>query len=453
MARARTEIFYGWRIVAVCFVTLFVSVGFSFYSFGPFFKSLASEFGSGRLGIGMAIATFGIVNALVGPVLGAALDTRSIRRLMTFGVFFLAIGFGTLSQVNSLFQLYLVLGSLVAVGAAMIGGLTASTLVANWFVARRGMALGIATMGVSLSGVLMAPAATWLIEELGWRNTFVLYGALTLVIVLPTVRLFVVDRPEDRGLAPDGEGLSTPAVQPTPAAAAETPTGTEPVALVPAVTGLPLRRPALSWTEPLRDRNFWVIGLFVSLGFCCSGALLTHIVPLATDLGFSPTAASLVISSIAGLGLFGKVLFGWISDRVDKRAAAWLAIALQICGVSFILRVESYPELLAGGSIFGLGMGGMLPIWGTLIGACFGRRSFGRVMGLMGPFMLPIQSVGVPLAGLIFDRFGSYRPAFLLFIGLYILAMAAIALLRLPQNEPGTAVTAPTYNRNGGREP
>lgn len=406
------SIFYGWRIVGVTFLTLFVSIGFGFYSFGPFFKALANEFGGSRLGVGVGLSLFFLTNGLLAPSIGKALARGNIKRLMTVGVILLSVGFAVVSFAQSLAQFYLILATLMAVGSALIGGLVASTLVANWFVRMRGMALGISTMGISLSGVVMAPLATNLIAALGWRTTFQIYAALTLLIILPAVRWIVVDQPEDIGLFPDGDSEPD---EPEPPTA------------------------VMTWRSALSNTNFWIIAAVVSLNMCANGAILTHIIPHATDLGHSAARSSLVLSLIAGFGVLGKILFGWISDNFDKRAAMWLSTGLQGIAVFLITLGSSFDLLLVTGAVFGLGMGGLVPLWGTLIGASFGRRLFGRVMGLMSPVMLPLQTLGVPLAGWIFDVRGSYQMAFYVFLVAYALAMVLLLFLRLPQVEPGTA--------------
>ncbi len=405
--------FYGWRIVAVTFLTLFVSVGFGFYSFGPFFKALADEFGGSRLGVGLGLSLFFLTNGLLAPSISKALTKGNIKRLMSIGVVLLASGFLVVSFVRSLPQFYLVLGSLMAVGSALIGGLVASTLVANWFVRQRGMALGIATMGISLSGVIMAPLATALIANLGWRSTFQIYSALTLLLVLPAVRLVVIDQPEDIGQYPDGDDEPDEPEQPTA---------------------------PMTWNSALRNVNFWIIALAVSLSMCANGAILTHIIPHVTDLGHSAARGAVILSLIASFGVLGKVLFGWISDNLDKRAAMWLSTGLQGAAVILMTTGSAFSLLLVAGAIFGLGMGGLVPLWGTLIGASFGRRLFGRVMGLMSPVMLPLQTLGVPLAGWIFDAQGSYLLAFQIFVAGYVLSMLLLVFLKLPTVEPGRAM-------------
>ncbi len=442
--RSASDAFHGWKIVFVAFLTLFVSVGFSFYSFGAFFVALTAEFGGGRTGVGIGLAVFAGTNGLVAPFLGRALDQGHARRVMTWGAWLLAAGLLLMATVRNLVQFYLVLGTFLALGAALIGGVTASTLVANWFVRKRAMALGIATMGISLSGVIMAPIATRLIDLIGWRGTFLAYGALTLLVVLPVVRRWVIDQPEDIGLHPDGAPTSLAGGWSASPAAGEGPAGPEPLAPArPAADERP-RRPRLEWTEPLRDRNFWVIALVVAMNFCCNSAILTHIIAHAGDLGFAPLEAAFSLSAIAATGVLGKVLFGWIGDRLSGRRALWLAIALQASGTAALLRADSYPALIGAAATFGLGMGGMMPLWGTLIGACFGRRSFGRVMGLMSPALLPIQVLGVPFAGNVHDRTGSYDLAFAVFLCLYATAMFILFLLRAPEEEPAAHPAAAT---------
>jgi MFS family permease len=420
--------FYGWRIVSVVFLTHFISVGLVFYSYGVFFKSLVTDFGGSRFGVATGLAVMNLAIAAVSPYLGRLVDRSSIRLIMCGGAFLMAIGFFAASRIEALWQFYLIMGTLLALGSVMLGALPGSTLVANWFSERRGIALGVAGMGISLSGLAMAPVATGLIASIGWRNTFVVFAAVTLVTVIPAVWWVIVNRPEEMGLVPDGGEVSSGAPEAT-----ELP---EPALEHSSVVASP-PSPAWSTREALREPNFWVIAVFVGLNFFANGAVLTHIIPHATDLGFEPLAAAWVLSTMAGFGVIGKLLFGWIVDRLPRRAALGLASGLQGIGVALVYSASEYPSLLLAGAVFGLGMGGIIPLWGATIGAGFGRHAFGRVMGLMTPVMVPIHIFGIPYAGWIYDRTGSYQIAFLTFLGAYALAMTATLFLRLPEVEPG----------------
>ena len=312
----------------------------------------------------------------------------------------------------------------------MLGGLPGSTLVANWFIRGRGMALGIATVGISMSGLIMAPVATQLIAGIGWQETFVIYALIVVVVILPAVWLVIVNRPEDMGLRPDGLAPGDPIVPED---------APEPVLPLAAGDQMTDHAAHLDWSAlgTLKDANFWMITLAIGLNFCANGAILTHIIPHATDLGYTPTRAAFVLSACAGMGVVGKILFGWITDRVDKRLALWLAVGLQASGVALIIGATDYSALLMAGGVFGLGMGGLVPIWGTLVGSAFGRHAFGRVMGLMSPCMLPVMSFGVPFAGYVFDRTGNYDVAFRTFLFIYAASAMMLVFLRLPEVEPG----------------
>jgi MFS family permease len=396
--------FYGWKIVGVAFINHFVAVGFLFYSYGVLFKALAADFGGSRLGVGLGLALMNCATGVFAPFLGRALDRISIRHVMCFGALLLSAGFLLASQIRYLWQLYVLLTTLLGMGAAMIGALPSSTLVANWFARHRGTALGIATVGISMSGLVMAPVSTWLIAAVGWRGTFVAYGALVLVLVVPAVWLVVVNSPEEMGLRPDGAGQSERNPRRVPQRIVPRPLGHK-------MAHHPVQPAGTTWAL-LRHHAFWAIALAVALNFCANGAILTHIIPHVTDLGFSSTEAAYVLSIMAGFGVLGKVLFGWLSDRMNKRTALWLATGIQA-------------------------VGGMVPLWGALVGAIFGRETFGRAMGLMGPFMLPIQISGVPFAGYVFDRTGSYDVAFQVLFAVYLAAAAALLLLKHPEAEPG----------------
>jgi len=428
------SVFYGWKIVGISCMSMFVSVGFIFYSFGAFFLALTADIGDSRLGISIGLALMNVATGLFAPFLGRWLDKGSIRLVMCLGAISMSLGFFLASQTTSLWQFYLLLGTLMGLGAAMMGGLSCSTLVANWFEQKRGMALGIATMGVSMSGVIMAPLSMYMVSTLGWRTTFIIYGAVTSLGVLPFLWYFVVSNPEDMGLLPDGEphqDLSEDDFE-------------EPMVPMAAGDALIDHPGHFEWSTiaTLGELRFWGISLTISLCFFAMSAVLTHMIPFVSDMGFTNQAAAYILSLIAAAGVVGKLLFGWVTDRLESRYALWLAIAFMATGTLILRQVTSYPALLVGGGIFGFGMGGIVPLWGSLIGEAFGRKSFGRVMGLMGPCMLPVQTLGVPYAGYIYDHTGSYDTAYLTFLGSFALASCTLILVTQRASDAETESSA-----------
>lgn len=404
--------FPGWRMVWVAFFVDFVAVGFFFYSYGVFFKAIEQEFGGTRLGVSLGLTITATVGAIAAPFVGHALDRFPLKRVMAAGAVSMALGFLALSQVRTQLEFYLALGAFVGFGASAMGGLSTAKLVANWFSRRRGTALGIAATGISASGVIMPFISATLIETYGWREGFMLYGAFTAFVVVPLVLRLVVSTPEDVGLRPDGKLPDPP----------------QPRDRTPA--------PPLAVPAPVyKDRNFWVLVSVIGLLFCCQSATLTHMVPRITDAGVSLQNASLVMSLCAGLGIAGKLSFGWLMDRWTARSAIWFTVGWQVAGQLAMLQQQNLALFALGAALFGFGMGGVVPMQGALVAKVFGRARFGQALGMLRPAMFPLQIIGVPLAGGMYDVTGSYTLAFLIFIVLYGVA----AILALGFRDPARA--------------
>jgi len=418
--RGETEArFHGWRMVGVAFVVEFIVVGFFFYSFGVYLKAIEAELASSRFGVSLGMMVTSAVGAILAPFMGRALDRYPIKRIMLMGAMALSFAFALLSRVNAIWQFYLVLGTFLALGMSMVGGLAAAKLVANWFQARRGIALGIAGVGISLSGVVMPPVAAWLVSELGWRGGYLVYALGTLAVVVPTVGLFVVNRPEDMELRPDG---AAPQPEENPAATTDV---------------------AWSTRQILRSRNYWAIALPFALSLSTLSAILIHLVPHANDSGIPISRAAWVLSFAAGAGALGKLVFGRLVDLVDPRFAVWISFGTQLAGLLLIMQEPGYAGLVAGAVVFGFGMGGVAPLQGAVAGLAFGRLSFGTALGLMRPVQFSFNMIGIPLAGWIYDTTGSYDVAWRLFCGVYIAASLMVAALHVQRAPSPPPVSSP----------
>lgn len=391
-------------MVTVAFFVDFIAVGFFFYSYGIFFKSIAAEFGDSRLGVSMGTTVSMGVGALMAPFIGRALDSYPLKKVIATGAVAMGTGFILLGFVQTPLQFYLVLGIFIGFGAGAMGQLATSKLISNWFVMKRGTALGIAATGISVSGVIMPAVSALIIGEYGWRIGFITYGVITLIVVVPLVLRFVISRPEDIGLLPDG---ATEAAK------------------------LPPPKPQLHTREFLRDSNFWFLTMTIGLLFCIQSATLIHMVPRLTDRGLDLISASFIASSTAFFGILGKLIYGMLVDRWDVRNALWLGISFQFIGQLLMLFGDSYFTFLVGASMFGFGMGGIVPMQGAVVGAAFGRESFGKVLGAMRPAMSVVHILGVPFAGWVFDFTGSYQPAFLTFLVLYVITALVVYGIRV----------------------
>lgn len=414
--------FYGWRIVAVAALAQGVSIGSTFYAYGAFVKPLAAEFGASRLAVTLGLTLLTAVQGSIAPFLGRALDAGSPRAIMLTGIALHAIGLLLLSQASAFWQVGLLFALPIAVGAHLFGPITAATLVNRWFARRRGQALGFSSLGASLGGAIFAPLVATLIAGLAWRGAAAAIAGGVLLLAWPVARV-VVRQPEDIGSTPDGD--------PLPGAGSREPgTQEEPIALLP-----PAEPTTVTTASLLRDRNFWAITTAIGFGYGPVSVMLAHLVPFATDLGYSSAQAGVVMGCYAFAGIVGRLLFGWLSDRMPKRRVIWLMYGWFALAWLGLLGRPSLPVLVATSIATGIAVGGIAPLWGALTGAAYARSSFGRAMGLMNFLMLPFSVAGAPIAARLFDETGSYELAFASFLACF--AFGAIAIMFYRVGAPG----------------
>jgi len=405
------KLFYGWIIVGVTFVAQFLTMGTGFYVFGVLLKPLAEALDADRFLVSLALSTQTVLMALLGPLIGVVISKYSIRLLMCSGTLLMSLGFFILSQAQELWHLYLSFGVIVSAGMVMSGPLPNNALLANWFVKRRGTAMGISQFGLTISGTILVPIATWLVLEFGWRTTVMLMSLALPLIMIPIILFLVVKTPEEKGLLPDGDSAADSNPEPN------------------------IDREFWTMRRALRERRIWLLTLVVGPSFMGISAIVLSIHSHATDLGFAALQASSVVAAMTLAGAIAKPLFGTVADYYDKRLVMGMSLILQFTGVICIIFLQGFGGLIFAAAVFGLGYGGVMPLWGILLGAMFSRHAFARIMGFMGPLILPFTLVGLPFTTLVFERTGSYVPAYATLLGAFVLAGIALFFLRLPTSQ------------------
>ena len=394
-------------------------MGFSIYAFAVFLKPLGAEFGGGRLGVTTLPVAMSLTGVIIAPVVGKLIARGSIRNFMTVGCVATGAAFLLAARATELWQLALVFGTLISFGMNTMGGVTTSALVVNWFEQGRARALGISFMGVSLSGMLMAHVATQLVQSSGWRETYEIFGWITLGIS-PLIFLIAVGKPEEKGLRAYGAGAKT---------------NDAPTMLPDTGAGAPSATLRTEWTtlEALREPNLWVISVATGLIFMGTTAIMTHILAFGTDAGLEEESAAWLLSMLAGGAVAGKLVFGWLADRLGERPALIVSLVMQMFAFALLSIGSGFWPLIAICTFLGLGVGGVMQLTVALLARAFGPAAFGQMMGLMAPLLIPFQSTGAPLAGFIFDETGSYVLAFWIFVGTLVAAAILLSFLRLPE--------------------
>ena len=405
--------FHGWNVVGTAFLSQGFAIGLSTSTYGVYVLPIGADLDASRFQttLGYALLMAGL--SVTAPIAGRLIERGSIRVIMIAGMVLLASGLVLLSVANHIAQIILIYATFIAVGATLAGALPASTLVVNWFDARRGRALGISTVGASAGGLVLPPVAANLIEQMGWRASCQVLAVAAVLIAVPLIYWAVSNRPEDRSLVADGlQRTREPQTQ-------------RPIA---SSVGVP---------DILRSPAFWAVAVAAGAGNCVTSGLLVNIVPLAVDHGYEHTRSAYLIS-IFTVGLVaGKLLIGAASDRF-RTATLWqLSLGLAALGVLLVANVTSLSGLAVACAIAGLGSGGYYPLIGMSIADSFPRPAFGRVMGLVLPVLYLIALPGAPLAGLVFDRAGSYVPAMWAFAGTLAVGAMAIRLGKPGRVSPG----------------
>ena len=417
--------FYGWHVVGAAFVAQFVSSFCTLAGIGPFFTVIEDEFGTNASTISNAVGGSILLMGLLGPLVGRALDQGNQRAIMLAGVVVMSLGLLLAARAETLWQLGLAFCLIVNLGIVLFGPMPSTTLVSRWFVRRRGLAVAVAVSGATLASASSPAIGAWLIglPDVGWRGALTGYAIAASVITLPVFWLLLVKSPEELGQHPDGD--PTPSSEPEPEGA------------------------GYSAGELMRDRNFLVIAVGLALLFTAPIVCTLHFVPYAEkDLGIAKQDAAYFFSVLAVFSLAGKLVFGLVAERIHPRHALWVAVTLMTAGWAALLGQPGALLLLGSAALMGLGVGALGPLQAVVIGACFGRKSFGQVMGFSGLVSLPLIAGANPLAGWLYVTTGDYRAAFGVEVGFLVIAGVLFALLRLPgeggASEPARAAPATT---------
>ncbi len=408
----KNNIFWGWYIVVGAFLVMSVNYG-ARYCFGIFVKPLSGEHGWSHSVISLA-ATINMLIYSIGAIfVGRMLDKFAPRWIMTTGAIIAAAGFILTGFVNSPLTLYLAYGLLVGLGATGMGVVICSSSVGKWFIKMRGLAIGIATMGISFGIMTLTPLAGFLGRYFSWRAGMFILGAITLTVGVTVSQLLMrKTHPEAYGLLPDGDKIPLPGQ----------------ISAAPAVSKISLR-------IIFKDSRFWTIAISQSLIVMVIMSVFVHQVAYAVDNEINSIAAASSLAAISVTGFIGQFFFGWLSDRLrDAKYAYFLGISFLLCGMILLNYADNVRSLYLYAVIYGFGYGCIAPILPILIVDRFGRHTLGSIYGLLTFFIGFIGSLGPILGGIIYDYFGSYH--YLWLINTIILALTSIIILTLKKYNP-----------------
>ena len=385
----------NWPIVAASFLTIVFTFGIPTMVMPVIYSPIIDEFGWGRAQVTfVATLKFG-AGAVFGIFFGVLVDKFSIRKIVVVASCVSIIAMLGFLWVQSLWQFYLV-GLVLGMGSISCM-IAIKVLVSQRFMHQQGLAIGFALLGTSVAGTFTPPLATWLIGIYGWRMTVALLSIGIWTVALP-VFLRIVKEPQGTEIADEGLANSSLRTKREESAAAE-----------------------IDFSDVLRSRSFWMIGLAVSLiGFVDQSMGQHLMLYLIQDVNYSEADAALVLSAVFGVSIAGKLGFGWLYDKLSVKGVM-LCYFLMAVAVLLMFPISILSALVAFSITRGLAHGGSIVDIPVLSKHCFGPKVLGKTIGILTACVTIGFAIGPPLVGYMYDTQGSYRNAFIM------LAVASIA--------------------------
>ncbi len=405
--------FYGWKLLAILWVILFITSGFPMYGSSVINAYMAASLHADRSALGFAYALFCFMMAVPAPLAAMAINRKGVRLTLVVGSVLVAGGGLALATVvHNAVQWYIFFGVVVGLGCLAGGPLTVQAGIARWFVKRKAFAISLLLTGGTTAGLIAPPLLNWIIElfHRNWRMAWWGISAGGVMAALLVVS-FVKDWPADVGQFPDG--ASGPEIESAASSAAAQSVGYQ-------------TREEWTFAEAWRTRTFWqlfVVSLAYSVGF---SIYMAHGIVHLRDLGHTPAEAAFSMTIMTFAMLSGNLLVAGIGDRFELRLILAAAM-LMFCGAMvLLLHAKGAVGLYAYAIVLGGGFGMSFPCMMTLAAKYYGEKAFPSLLGFLMSVGPVLGSGAVVGAGYIYDRFGSYAGAF---YGVSALSLAGFFLV------------------------
>ncbi len=414
----QNSFYYGWIIVVVATLALLISNGLSIGGIPVFYKPLRDDFVSSGAVAASAAESFIALGAtltfltagLTAPFAGWLIQKFSIKTMMLIGCVILGCALVLHSQATTAGIVYL---ARILMGASLgfVGVLATTVLVSNWFVRKRGTALGILLTGTSIGGVTIPLIATPLIIKYGWRSAMIMVSLVVWLILIPAIIFLVKNRPEDVGALPDGDGSVDFE-------------GSEGKSSAPKLEGMTL------W-EALKTPVFWIFALCAALIFypifVVSQQFILYL--QSPKIGLTAQQGGFALSALFFVSVGGKFLFGFLSDKFSPTRVMLLCSTVMFLATLVLLSLTATTAFLFLIPM-GLGYGGTFVLLQRLVADYFGTREYPKILGVI----TVIETIGAAIGGILTGKLadaagGDYTQAFYAVIGVTATAWVLVLLL------------------------
>jgi MFS family permease len=397
------RLYYGYVVVAASFIIMVIAQGL-FIVFGLFLNPLLADFGWTRAAISGAYSLATALSGVLGIAMGGLVDRFGPRIVVTICGVFMGAGHLLMSQVDTVWQIYLFYGVIVGIG---LSGLWVPLLspISRWFAARRSMMTGIVMSGMTIGGIVAPLIISWLIVTYDWRQTFLIIGGAVLFLIVLFAQFLKLGRGQ-LGKSHNGAGED---MRTGPSSA-----GTD-----------------YDLKESARTVQFW---LFFAIVFCFGYSILSiavHLVPYITGLGFSDVSSAGVLSVNNGVGIIGNfVVGGIIGDRIGNRKVLLIGFALAVVSLVWLLPSRELWMLHLFAIVLGIAMGSIGTSESPLVARLFGLKNHGLIYAVVVLGFTAGGAVGPLVTGYIYDVTHSYYSAFLACIAFMVAGLILTVFLK-----------------------
>ncbi len=406
---------------------IYSGLGHGFYGYGMsvLFKPIASDLGLSRAATSLATGIGRLEAGIEAPLTGWLCDRFGPKWIIVAGICFTSTGLVLMKFIASPWAYYVVWGVIVAMGNNLALTIAVDKALTNWFIKKRGLALGIRFVIIGICGVVVLPIISWLLTTEGWRTTCLIWAGVMFTGV-PLSWYFVKQkRPEYYGLLPDGTTVES---------ASETDIDAMIDKGVEYATSF--EETEFTLREAMRTPAYWLMTMSWLCATIVVGGFNIHIIPFLTDMGINETVASGMMAMMVFFTIPARFIGGLLADRIRKDRLQFLvagAFLLQTIGITCFLLNRSLAMVYVLLVLYGFGSGAPVPLRLTIGGRYFGRKAFASIQGTSSLFTAPASFLAPVYAGWVYDTTRSYITAFILFAVLATFAALLMCLVRPPR--------------------
>ena len=382
MHKLKNNFFYGWKIVFIMALTSSMTMALGTLNFGLFIKPMGDELNIGRSYFGWASTARQLTAGLSSPIMGSWIDKYGSRILLPIAALITGLGLILLGFNSSGILMIVIFGLIGITSLGGPGSLITTVPISKWFIEKRGKALAITSLGVPIGGMIFVPLTQFFIDTTGWRNTWMIFGLLAIIIIIPPSLYFLRREPEDIGLIPDG-------VQ---------------------IINDDFKDKEVSWEfkEAVRTNVFWRITICLTVMSIAIGTIAIHRIPAFMDRGLEPQLIALATAFDAVCAGISTFIIGNLVKKISVRILGTIAFLLLAIASLITIYANSFLVIFISMAVFGLGIGGLMFIHSFIWADYFGRKNLGIIRGKVTPFILIIGGIGAPISGYVRDYTGSY---------------------------------------------